>query len=310
MMAPGSNLMTPVVLLIFNRPEVTARVFAAIREARPMRLFIIADGPREGNPTDMSLCAATRSIVEQVDWPCDVRRLYSDTNLGCGLRPASGISWVFEQVDEAIIIEDDCLPHQSFFAYCQELLTRYRDDERIMHIAWNNSLVLSRGDYSYYFSMFPHCWGWATWKRAWQHFDYDMRLFPRLISEGWLECLSQDSGAAAYWYTKFKEVYGPHKKHIWDYQWTFACLTNNGLSILPNRNLICNIGFGADATHTKDTGSRFASLPVTPMEFPLSHPPFVIRDARADTAAQRNVFRQHIVKAVLDAVRYRMRAVV
>lgn len=302
------SLTTPVALLVFNRPEQTSRVFAAIREARPAQLLIVADGPREDITDDAALCTEVRRLVEKVDWPCEVMKNYSDKNLGCGVRPATGITWVFEQVEEAIILEDDCLPHPTFFKYCQELLERYRYDERIMHIAGNNSLVGSnKGDYSYYFSMFPHCWGWATWRRAWRHFDFDMKLFTKVSAEGWLDCIYSDNSASKYWLTTFREVCGSHKKHIWDYQWTFACLTCSGLSILPNWNLISNIGFGAAATHTKDVDSRFAQLPITPMKFPLCHPPFVIRDSQADSEAQRKVFSQNILKTIIDAIVYRVR---
>lgn len=296
-------LTTPVALLVFNRPDTTARVFDAIRKARPTRLLIVADGPRVGHADDGALCAEVRSIVEQVDWPCDVMKNYSDVNLGCGVRPATGITWVFEQVEEAIILEDDCQPHPTFFRYCQELLERYRDDERIMHIAGNNALVGSnRGEYSYYFSLFPHCWGWASWRRAWRYFDFDMKLFQEVATEGWLDCIFPDKRASKYWSQKFKEVYGPHKKHIWDYQWTFACWTCSGLSILPNNNLISNIGFGTEATHTKDVASRYSLMPVTTMEFPLNHPQFVMRDAQADAETQKKVFRRNILKILIDAV--------
>lgn len=295
------TLTTPVALLVFNRPAETERVFAAIREARPPRLLIVADGPRANSPYDGTRCAEVRRIVDHVDWPCEVLRNYSDTNLGCGMRPATGISWVFEQVEEAIILEDDCLPHQSFFRYCQELLERYRYDKRIMHIAGNNSLVGSRkGEYSYYFSLFPHCWGWASWRRAWQYFDFEMKLFPEIASKGWFDCILSNKDDAKFWMNKIRKVYDSNKKHIWDYQWTFACWTSSGLSILPNRSLISNIGFGAEATHTKDANSRLALVPVSPMEFPLSHPPFVIRDAEADTKAQVTIFNSPITSTLIS----------
>lgn len=297
-------LTTPVAILVFNRPETTARVFAAVREARPSILLVVADGPRSGCPGEAARCAEVRRIVEQVDWPCQVLKNYSDINLGCGERPATGITWVFEQVEEAIILEDDCLPHPTFFRYCQELLERYRDDERIMHIAGNNLLVESKkGEYSYYFSLFPHCWGWASWRRAWRYFDFEMKLFPEVTAEGWLDCIFPEKKASKYWSKRFMEVFGHNKIHIWDYQWTFACWTCNGLSILPNVNLISNVGFGKEATHTKDVDSCYSLLPVTPMEFPLNHPPFVIRDALADAEAQKNVFRRDFLKTLIDAIK-------
>jgi len=285
------TLTTPIALLVFNRPETTARVFAAIREVRPTQLLIVADGPRPDCHGEAARCAEVRRIVEQVDWPCEVLKNYSEINLGCGVRPATGITWVFEQVEEAIILEDDCLPHQTFFRYCQELLEKYREDERIMHIAGNNSLVGSnKGGYSYYFSIYPHCWGWASWRRAWKYFDFEMQRFPEIVKERWLDCIFLNKDVAKFWLNKFKEVHGPDKKHIWDYQWTFACWINSGLSILPNKSLISNIGFGMEATHTKDTDNRLALMPVTPMKFPLNHPPVIIRDAEADVEAQSTIF--------------------
>jgi len=284
------NLTTPVALLVFNRPETTARVFAAVRQARPTHLLLVADGPRAGVEGEAARCAEVRRIAEQVDWPCCVLKNFSETNLGCGARMASGISWVFDQVEEAIILEDDCLPHPSFFRYCQELLEKYRDDERIMHVAGNNALIQSdKGSYSYYFSMFPHCWGWASWRRAWRNYDFEMKLLSEVNAQGWLNGVLPGKDDARFWLENFRKVHGPDK-HTWDYQWTFACWLNSGLSILPNKCLISNLGFGAEATHTKDAASPFASVPVAEMEFPLHHPRFVMRDADADARAQRKIF--------------------
>lgn len=302
------TLTTPVVLLVFNRPAETERVFAAIREARPLRLLIVADGPRANRVDDIARCTEVRRIVEQVDWPCEVLKNYSEINLGCGVRPATGITWVFEQVEEAIILEDDCVPHPTFFRYCQELLEKYRDDERIMHIAGNNSFIESeKGEYSYYFSLFPHCWGWASWRRAWRCFDFDMKLLPEIVTGGWLDCILSDKDHAKFWKYKFMEVHGPNKKHIWDYQWTFACWINSGLSILPRQRLISNIGFGAEATHTKEVDSRFVTTPIATMQFPLRHPSFIIRDVDADANAQRNVFKRNMLKTISDAIWYQIR---
>lgn len=167
---------TPIALIIFNRPDLTIRVFSKIARAKPKTLFVIADGPRSDHPGDIKKCAEARSIIESVDWDCTVHKNYSDINLGCGRRLASGISWVFEKVEEAIILEDDCLPHPTFFRFCKELLERYRDDERIMQINGQNFQHKSmRTSYSYLFSYSNNCWGWATWRRAWQHFDMEMR---------------------------------------------------------------------------------------------------------------------------------------
>ncbi len=163
----GTNpgIRTPVALIIFNRPDTTERVFAEIAKARPPKLFIIADGPREDRPGEAERCASARAIVDRVDWNCEVQKNYSDVNLGCGARPATGISWVFDQVEEAIILEDDCIAHPTFFRFCDELLEKYRDDERIMHIAGNNfQFGNQRTSFSYFFSHHNICWGWASWR--------------------------------------------------------------------------------------------------------------------------------------------------
>lgn len=159
--------MTAIVFLIFNRPEETARTFAAIKAARPSTLLVVADGPRLDRAGEQELCARTRTVIDGVDWPCEVLRNFADANIGCGRRVSSGLDWAFSQVDEAVILEDDCLPDPSFFPYCDELLERYRTDERIMMVSGNNfQNGASRTWDSYYFSRLPHCWGWATWRRA------------------------------------------------------------------------------------------------------------------------------------------------
>lgn len=301
-------LATPVALIMFNRPDATARVFEQIRQARPPKLLVAADGPRHDHPDDSVRCAAARAFIDQVDWPCEVLKKYSDINLGCGENPAKGISWVFDQVEEAIILEDDCIPHPTFFRFCQELLERFRDDERIMHIAGNNSMVVSKkGNSSYYFSLFPHCWGWASWRRAWRSFDFEMRLLPEIVEHGWLETLLQDKRASRYWTKRFKEVDPPGKMNIWDYQWTFACWANNGLSILPNVNLISNIGFDDHATHTRNDEGQVSSWAAEAMPFPLRHPRYMIRDTDADHLTQERIFSQGFVKMFVRAVKNKIR---
>lgn len=272
---------TAVALIIFNRPEVTRRVFSEIAKAKPQKLLVIADGPREDHPTDAERCAAARAVVEDVDWACELLLNFSEVNLGCKVRPATGISWVFEQVEQAIIFEDDCLPHPSFFPYCEELLERYRDDERVMTISGNNfQFGRQRTRYSYYFSRYTHTWGWATWRRAWRHFDGEIRLWPELRETSWLLDILGDRAAAEHWRRQFDAV--AHMNSVWDYQWAFACWAQNGLTAIPNRNLVSNIGWGEDATHTKAAEDRLARLPADEMLFPLEHPPYVVRHREAD----------------------------
>jgi hypothetical protein len=282
------QLTTPVAFFIFNRPDTTARVFEAIRRAAPPRLLIVADGPRPGRPGETEQCAAARAVVAGVDWPCQVSHNFSESNLGCRSRVSSGLDWVFETVEEAIILEDDCLPHPSFFRFCQELLERYRDDRRVMTISGNNHLF-GRKDVtdSYYFSRYPHIWGWACWRRSWQLYDADMAQWPQVRDAGGLEA-SFPPRQARYWRYVFEAV-RRGEIDTWDYQLTFSCLLNQALCITPTVNLVSNLGFGAGATNTTDS-CRLAELAAEPMDFPLRHPAHLVGDVRSDRETERIVF--------------------
>jgi len=294
------QLTTPVVIFIFNRPDLTRQVFAEIRNARPERLLIVADGPRPDHPEDIQYCAAARDIVEKVDWPCDVQKNYSQNNLGCERRVATGLDWVFEQAETAIILEDDCLPDPCFFRFCQEILERYRDDPRIMVVgSCNFRYKKMRAPFSYYFSRFHHPWGWASWRRAWQHFDFDMQQWPDARDAGWpahtfprrglLRDIWRDDGRTLrFWTNTFQQTYDGNK-NTWDYRWAFACFLNGGLSVMPDRNLVTNIGFDDRGTHTRK-GRCKLRLCDEPMPFPLNHPPKVVCDIEADRRMQRYHF--------------------
>jgi hypothetical protein len=282
---------TPIALIMFNRPETTRRVFAEIARAKPRKLFVIADGPRADHPADVEKCAATRAIINDVDWRCEVLTDYSEVNLGCKVRPSTGISWVLEQVEEAIFLEDDCLPHPTFFRYCAELLERYRDDERVMMISGDNFQDgQSRTASSYYFSRYVHCWGWASWRRAWRHFDVELKLWPVLRETSWLLDILGDEESALYWRAIFDAVFEGRINKAWDYQWLFACWAQNGLAITPDVNQVSNIGFGDDATHV--ASNSMINLPVAEMEFPLRHPPFMVRHREADQFNFKHLFAQ------------------
>jgi hypothetical protein len=284
------QLRTSVAFLIFNRPDTTEKVFEAIRQAKPPKLLVVADGSRPDRPDDVEKCAAARAIIERVDWDCEVLKNYSDVNLGCKNRVSSGLDWVFNTVEEAIILEDDCLPHSTFFRFCDELLDYYRDDKRIMVISGVNfQFGRKRTEYSYYFSRYNHCWGWATWRRAWQYYDIDMKLWSIIRDGDWLKYILQDSKAVKYWTNFFQNVYNENI-NSWATRWTLACWIQNGLTILPNVNLVSNIGFGEGATNTTISKSRFANIPVEEMDFPLKHPPFLLRHVEADDFTQKNHF--------------------
>lgn len=282
---------TPVALLIFKRPETTAKVFEAIRQAKPPKLLVVADGPRADRPGEVEKCAAARAIIDTVDWDCEVLKNYSDVNLGCGLRPATGINWVFEQVEEAILFEDDCLPHPTFFQFCEELLEKYRDDERVMSIAGTNLLSERKlPRQSYYFSYFGGNWGWASWRRAWKYFDYDIKQWPEILESRFLENYLMVPKYYLFWQKIFQNAYQNQNRSCWDYQWLLACWLQHGLKIVPEVNLITNIGFGANATHTFSTENPLGKMETQEIIFPLKHPPFMIRDVEADTLFQENFF--------------------
>ena len=282
-------MQTGVAVILFNRPDLTEQVFRAVAAARPRRLFLIADGPRPDHAEDSARCARARAVVEQVDWECDVRRNYSDVNLGCGLRPATGISWVFEHVDAAIILEDDCVPHPTFFPYCEELLERFRDDPRVMLIAGHNPYTfapsVSRA-HSYRFSRMVDTWGWATWARAWMHHDMGVERWPERRRQMLLQEVSDHPCFLAE-LTAALDAASAKNGNVdyWDYQWAFALWAQAGLAVAPTVNLVSNRGFRDDATHTRDPDDRYANSTVSPMECPLRHPPFTVCDVEADRYA-------------------------
>ncbi len=271
---------TPVALFIFNRPRQTQQVFAEIRKQTPRRLLVVADGPRSSDEVDR--CLATRSVIEQIDWECDLLTNYSESNLGCKRRIASGLDWVFQQCEDAIVLEDDCVPDASFFRYCSELLDFYRHDTRVMMISGDNyNPGIKRVSNSYYFSRYMHICGWASWRRAWQHYDVEMEHWPQLRDTDWLQTLLHDKQCADYFRGIFDAVHNG-EVDTWDAQWLFTCWSQNGLSIQPNTNLITNIGYGIDAAHTKDPDHHLANLPTENIMFPLEHPRLMIRDELAD----------------------------
>ena len=238
------NCNSPAILfLIFNRPILTQRVFSVIREAKPNKLFVAADGPRDGSQNDLIACQNARDIISQVDWECEVKTLFRDNNLGCRVAITSAINWFFEYVDEGVILEDDCLPSESFFSFSKQLLEQYRSDNRIMQI--NGSYHLSSmKDFSesYYFSKLNSCWGWATWKRAWKMFDADMTGYKESRDKGEIEKYYENRQISNWMISYLDEAYLP-SCGIWSTQWSYAILKNNGLCINPTVNLVNNIGF-------------------------------------------------------------------
>jgi hypothetical protein len=275
--------MKPAVLLVaWRRPHTTEKVFEAIRAHRPPRFYFACDAPRQHIQEEADKVMATRAIIENnVDWQCEVKFLYSSTHLGCRFGVSRALSWFFEQEEEGIILEDDCVPHPDFFTYCEALLERYRDDERVWCISGNNFQDGRwRGDGSYYFSQYPHCWGWASWRRCWRHYDSDLLQWPILRDSCLLETIFANPQERSYWADIWGRLYSDNQPDSWAYRWTFTCLVMGGITALPNRNLVSNIGFGPDATHTTDKSvmhwmdNGLGSL---------THPSFILVDKQADS---------------------------
>jgi hypothetical protein len=277
-------LQTPVLFLVFNRPDTTEQVFAAIRKARPPRLYIASDGARADRSDEAEIVAEVREIATAVDWPCEVKTLFREDNLGCKHAVSEAISWFFKQEEKGIILEDDCLPHPDFFSFCDELLELYADDERVSVITGNNfqngRLI---GDASYYFSKYNHCWGWASWRRAWKHYDVRLQCWPEWSqAHEWRE-KTPDTVERRYWSKIFKLVRA-EKIDTWDYQWTASVWYQGGLTATPNVNLVSNIGFGPNSTHTASTDSPLSRIATFPLG-ELQHPATVVQNIDADRYA-------------------------
>lgn len=274
---------TPVLFLIFNRPECTFQTFDRIRELKPSKLYIAADGPRTHKDGEEEKCLEARKIIQKVDWPCELKTLLRKENYGCKKAVSGAIDWLFENENEGIILEDDCVPDLSFFHFSSSMLSRYKEDERISMICGSNFLYGDSDykkytfDHSYFFSNYYPIWGWATWKRAWKRYNVDLNEWPELDKQGKLYWLFPIKRIANHYKGMFDILY--YKGfNTWDIQWWFTCIFQHGLSIVPRHNLVRNIG--EDGTHTSTQGTDFLKMPVIPIDCTdLKHPTLVYPDA-------------------------------
>lgn len=297
------KIRAPLTFLIFNRPETTRIVFEEIRKARPSRLYVIADGPREGFTQDVENCRLARAVVESVDWPCEVFRRFSDVNLGSMRNISSGLDWLFTLEEEAVILEDDCLPVQSFFRFCDELLEKYRDDDRLSLISGDNFQFGGRKFlHSYYFSRYNHCWGWATWRKAWQANDNEMIHWADFRDSGKLASVLDDRREIKYW-TEVLDLVSEGKIDSWACRWLLANWRQHRLAVLPTVNLVTNIGFGPNATNTK-AKCRFDRIPAYEIDFPLTHPVDLVPDRDADNYTGEIMFtKPHLFQKAFNLIK-------
>jgi hypothetical protein len=272
---------SPILFLIFNRPKETQLLFNAIREAKPQKLYVAADGPRN-NGKDEIVCQETKDILNQIDWKCELITLFREENLGCGKAVSNAVTWFFDNEEEGIILEDDCLPSLDFFRFCDEQLNYYRNDERVGHVCGCNFQDgLKRGEGDYYYSKLIHVWGWASWRRVWKKYDFNMTGLEEAKENDVLSSLTDDqvnkeSIYEAFFRTKQGEI------DTWDYQYFFSNLVNTRLSIIPNYNMISNIGFNADGTHTLDTNSPMADIAFGSLPSEIIHPKYIYQNRIAD----------------------------
>ncbi len=293
-------LHTPILFIIFNRPETTQKVFDQIKKAKPRKLYVAADGPRSTNPQDFDKCQSTRAVIEQVDWDCKVEKLYHAKNKGCKRAVSGAINWFFEKEEMGIILEDDCLPASSFFLYCEELLIQYKDDENVFSINGCNLGYNGPNKSSYSFTRFVNMWGWATWRRSAQKIDYQMAdwetntskyhfLQRRLKNE--MSTLNETKWYL-HWLFLFNQI---NKIDTWDYQWIYSCLKEESRCIFPQKNLVNNLGFGADATHTVHADVPLANLETFDIDFPLTSP---------ETKEPDLAFEESYLKKIWEPVTY------
>jgi len=278
-------LNTAVLFLVFNRLDNTKQVFEAIRQSKPPRLYIAADGARKVKEGEEKKVKSVRDyILSNIDWKCEVKTLFQDQNLGCKMAVSGGIDWFFENEEMGIILEDDCLPSIDFFRFCEEQLNRYKEDLRIGHICGCNFQGnIKRGESDYYYSRLTHVWGWASWRRVWQKYDINIKDFDSAKNIDFLSTLTNNKKVKSHLYDVFNKTQ-LGQIDTWDYQYFHSNLINGFLSVIPNNNMITNLGFNGDSTHTSDVNSYFANIKHKSLPLYLKHPSIFVADRSADNS--------------------------
>ncbi|MDH5666808.1 MAG: hypothetical protein OEY86_02205 [Nitrospira sp.] len=292
----GDGFDTPIAVLTFNRPELTERLLNILGQIKPRRMLVVSDGPRSHVATDVERVTAVRRLFEKLDWECHVDRNFAECNMGSFPRNSSGLSWVFDQVEEAVILEDDCVPEPSFFPFCEELLRKYRDDQRVGLISGNNFLKPSRQKLaaSYFFSGYATTWGWASWRRTWRQVDLDMPYWLEFRDSGQLRRAVYSDNEDLYWRSVYDAIHERRTKNAWDYQLMLTCRRFNLLTIVPAVNLVSNVGFGGDAVHYKNNRFLEINVPTGSIPFPLVHPAKVEMSRKVDYQIYRRRFNEQL----------------
>ena len=293
------EITTPVLFVIFNRLDTASRVMENIRKARPSKLYIASDGPRADVKNESQVVQHVRdNMLKQIDWPCDVQTLFQTQNLGCKKSVSSAINWFFENVEEGIILEDDCVPDVSFFGFCQELLEKYRFDERVGAISGSRIETETVSVSDYFLSKIPRIWGWATWCRAWSKYDISMSAWPEFKTQNKIAQIWEPKKYQKYWSDIFDRTFG-EEIGTWDYQLVFAFFQNNFLCICPKVNLVSNIGFIESSTHTNIINRNVSALPLQSIELPLKHPTSLSYEARNDEYVHKFYLKSFWIKNLL-----------
>lgn len=283
----------PVLLIVFNRLDTVKQVFEPIRSAQPKKLYVAADGPRKDREGEAERCAEVREwIMSHIDWDCEVKTRFLEENIGCGWGPSTAISWMFETEDRGIILEDDCVASPSFFSFAEQMLDKYKDDKNVSIICGSNfddKHLFQAKDADYFFSKISYTWGWATWRRNWEDYDFGMRAWGSVNKARLLHWLFDEPEYLEYWRYIFNETYRHQPQDIWDYQFFFSCYRKRQMAIVPNVNLISNIGDGSDATHTQASVSKLGRS-VEDLGSPLRHPHKMVRNLAYDIHLQETCY--------------------
>lgn len=291
---------TPILFIIFNRPAETQKVFDAIRKQKPKRFFIAADGPRVNHEEDITLCKATRVIINQIDWECEIKTLFSEINLGCGLAPATAITWFFEHVEYGIILEDDCVPNTSFFSYCTDLLEKYKSTQEIKMISGTSFQKKPLETDTYYFSKYPHVWGWATWRRVWKEYNFDLKQESEEERKLVIHKTFKNNQEQKMWFDNMNMII--NGLDAWDYQFMYWMWKNDGICITPWKNLISNIGFGSQATHTQNANSNQSAMQQFDIE-EIKHPTVIGVNRKADDLERYSILLEPQYKYVYNRIK-------